>query len=226
MSGAGSSALQGISPGVGNPSGFWSGAGGAIGAAGLGFLQSGLQFGLGDIAADKAWKRQKTVLRNQIQWRVADLKDAGLNPILAAGGSLGGGGASSVPLQRQVTGDGSGLANSAIKGRLVRREMDALDARTQESLAGSIRNMEQAQAAQSQAALTQTENLIRSTALPEAQARASVDRTPLATDAIKARRALEHTTGLAKPVTGLIGDAAKSAAGVLGAQKARRVLGK
>lgn len=33
--------------------------------------------------SNKAWKRQKEVLRNQHQWEVNDLKAAGLNPILS-----------------------------------------------------------------------------------------------------------------------------------------------
>lgn len=36
-------------------------------------------------ATDKAWKRQKKVLQNQVQWRVADAVAAGLHPLAALG---------------------------------------------------------------------------------------------------------------------------------------------
>jgi len=45
----------------------------------------------GTIAAksesDLAWKRQKQMMRNRHQWEVQDLRAAGLNPILSAGGA-------------------------------------------------------------------------------------------------------------------------------------------
>lgn len=48
-----------------------------------GFLQSQH----GGQEANKNWKRQKKVLKNQIQWRVKDAKKAGLHPLAAIGAS-------------------------------------------------------------------------------------------------------------------------------------------
>lgn len=62
--------------------------------AGAGLIGGALGTGLSFLGASQAWKRQKKVLKNQIQWKVQDLRNAGLNPILAASSGLGGGGGS------------------------------------------------------------------------------------------------------------------------------------
>ena len=69
----------------------------AGGIAGAGLVNSAIQGGVAIAQSNKAWERQKKVLKNAIQWRVADLRKAGLNPILAAQGALGGAGAGSAP---------------------------------------------------------------------------------------------------------------------------------
>lgn len=58
-----------------------------------GLLGTGLSF----LGGSLAWKRQKAVLQNSAQWRVRDLKRAGLNPILAAGGGGAGAPAGNMP---------------------------------------------------------------------------------------------------------------------------------
>lgn len=44
---------------------------------------SAIGFGFGQASAKKAFSRQVDILQNRYQWQVADLKAAGLNPILA-----------------------------------------------------------------------------------------------------------------------------------------------
>lgn len=59
---------------------------GAAGISALGDLAGGLANSyFSDKAGDKAWKRQKKVLQNQVQWRVADAVAAGLHPLAALG---------------------------------------------------------------------------------------------------------------------------------------------
>lgn len=93
---------------------FWSGAGGGlIGAAGS-LAGSGISAGVGINEAKKARKFQSKVLKNQIQWKVADLKAAGLNPILAAGGAFSGGAPS--PVQPNIPDFGQSAAAGARAG--------------------------------------------------------------------------------------------------------------
>lgn len=53
---------------------------------------------LGLYSSSKAWRRQREAAQNAHQWEVADLRKAGLNPILSAtGGSGASAGSASVP---------------------------------------------------------------------------------------------------------------------------------
>lgn len=84
-------------------------------AAGASAVGQAVGFGFGALSAKKAWQRQKKVLKNQIQWRVEDLKAAGLNPILAAPGSIGGGGVNVAQGQLGSGGDIVGSAKTLAK---------------------------------------------------------------------------------------------------------------
>lgn len=91
----------------------------AIAAAGIGALAD-LGGGLVDQyfnekASDKAWKRQKKVLQNQVQWRVADAVAAGLHPLAALGLSPANGPAATVgsSLGSALSGMGQNLGRAA-----------------------------------------------------------------------------------------------------------------
>ena len=76
-------------------------AGAAVG--GLGDLLTGGYF------SRKAWLRQKEAMQNQHQWEVADLRAAGLNPILSA---TGGSGASTGGLTGSMVSDTSQVSRA------------------------------------------------------------------------------------------------------------------
>lgn len=44
-------------------------------------------FGIGQVQARRAWRRTRKMMRKRHQWEVEDLRAAGLNPILSAGGA-------------------------------------------------------------------------------------------------------------------------------------------
>ena len=78
-------------------------------------------------AAREAWKHQKEAMQNAHQWEVADLRKAGLNPILSA---TGGSGASTGGLNTPMP-DMSGISggiNSAISALKVENELKQQEA--------------------------------------------------------------------------------------------------
>lgn len=108
----------------------WAAAlGGAAGGALGGIL--GIPFAAYQSARARRW--QQEVMENQIQWRVKDMKAAGINPLLAAGG-LGGGGAPSAPIVGAGGGAGSGIVSSAMQAARASEELRKLrsEAKTQE----------------------------------------------------------------------------------------------
>lgn len=79
-------------------------AGAAVG--GIGDLLTGGYF------SRKAWLRQKESMQNQHQWEVADLRAAGLNPVLSANG-----GASTGGLNGSMVGD-TGQVSRAVQNAM------------------------------------------------------------------------------------------------------------
>lgn len=97
------------------------------------------------VSAYFSWKHQKEVMKNRHQWEVEDLRNAGLNPILSAGGQ---GAPGNAPIIEAP--DVSGAAAKAVEASLGKSQEDLIKAQTQQSTSS-------ARQAESQTALNKTE---------------------------------------------------------------------
>lgn len=76
---------------------------------------------LGRQASSQSWDRQKYAIKHRARWAVKDLRGAGLNPILAAPGGLGGGGGVNSPMAG-ATALGQGDITEGYKQDLAERQ--------------------------------------------------------------------------------------------------------
>lgn len=110
---------------------------GAIaGAIAGGIASGGTQSAFGLYSASKAWRREREAMQNRHQWEVADLRKAGLNPILSAGGSGTPGGSASIPSSPQMD-----FANSALAYQQLATESARTDALNEQSYVGNQEGM-------------------------------------------------------------------------------------
>lgn len=138
-----------------------------VGAAIAGGLISGA---FGQSSANKSMEFQKQSAQNRHQWEVADLKKAGLNPILSAGGTPGtlSGAQATMP-------DMGAIVSSAVQSSRVKHDIKNVEAtnnlirqQTQNVFADTTKKMEEAD-------LTKTQNTLQKAQIPGAVIEAEID---------------------------------------------------
>lgn len=155
--------------------GLGAGIAGGLGSIGAAGISSAFQAS----ANTKAFHRQKMIMKNRIQWQVKDLIAAGLNPILAAGGGLGGGGAAGVSnigfpnIENPIT---AGIS-SALAARRNKEEVKLI--KSQRHLTSqnvhTAAQLEMKHAAD--AKLTRTRNVLEQTGVSAAKSAEAMDKT-------------------------------------------------
>lgn len=207
---------------------FWDGAGASIAG-------SALDFGFGQASSAISWKRQKKVLKNQIRWRVNDMRAAGINPILAVsgGGGLGGGGgavsagatgstdfASSAArlaqakTEQERAREAKGLADAAELAReRVAAEIAMLGASNVRDTAAAANLWQQAKTGKSQQAILDIERVLQQSRIPSAKALQEFDSSTAGQLMQKWNRILEQSglgSVLGGSLGGVLGGAASS----------------
>ncbi len=150
-------------------------AGAGSTGAGSAAVGGAIEMGVAAHVRGQNWSRQKNVLQKAIQWRVADLRAAGLNPVLAATGNLGAGTAPSLtgPSSSGLAGAMAAGAGVGIKASKAKQEIATLSAQAKSSTAQAANSTEQALNAA--ATRPQIHNLVQTSASDARSAKAKAD---------------------------------------------------
>lgn len=115
-------------------------AGGAAIGAGSAAVGGAIGMGVDAHVRGQSWSRQKNVLQRGIRWRVADLRAAGLNPILAAGVIPPPAAPPMMGSSSNLGGDIASGLTAGSKAAKVTKEKGLLTAQTEASTAQAFRN--------------------------------------------------------------------------------------
>lgn len=181
-------------------------AGGAIGSAGMDMVGQWTQYGMEQDMASYATRRARQAYQNRYRWTMHDMKEAGLNPILAYQTMAGG-----APTGMMGHVSSSNLGSSAREGarlggllgeQMRNVRMDTWLKNAQENVAVSARELNKAQTNKTevdalvrivegqeaaarallynaQTKRTDTENMLLGTQIPSAKAMAEFDKSPI-----------------------------------------------
>lgn len=136
---------------------MWGAVAGAVAGQALGSLmQGGANYYFSKELAKLQFEHQKKMMQNAHQWEVEDLRKAGLNPILSAGGS-GATGSASAPV---VSAHGDNPVSSAIGMRTALEQQQLIKDQQQKTRADTLAS--QALASQYSASALQMKENARS----------------------------------------------------------------
>lgn len=125
-----------------------------------------LNSALGLYSSSKAWRRQREAAQNAHQWEVADLRKAGLNPILSAtGGSGASAGSASVPAGLGVDVAGAistaqNVENSKYQNEVRKQQQRLLNEQIRTEMTKQSMNLEQGALYTSLSAAKSMENYV------------------------------------------------------------------
>jgi len=148
---------------------------------GSSMLSGGLSFGMNARAASKSWDRQKNWATRGPGYMMTGLRDAGLNPILAATGGFSPG-SSRAP---QASPASIPQSNKGVQALMMKKQMGLIDAQTGQAEANKAQALEGAQANKMRALRDQVEAELRTMDSPRASALAEYFKSPKGKDTLR-----------------------------------------
>ncbi len=127
-------------------------------------------------ASKTQWSRTKRMMQKRHQWEVSDLRKAGLNPILSAGGAPSMGMASLANKPDQMKMETAGLTSRQNKAQrnLMKTQRSTLGSQADLNMAGAAKHRADTLLSQHMGTLAQTNNALAAAGLPRAMLDAEI----------------------------------------------------